>query len=102
MDRELEDIYRSNRQGLYTLALSVTRNPQSAEDAVHEAFTRLLKVEKPKNVDWRAYAYQAVRNAAIDQVRRASTRTAYESETIFAQREENPLRQPTRPNSAKR
>lgn len=40
-----------------------------AEDAVHEAFCRLIRSSaKPENL--KAYAFRAVRNAALDLVRR--------------------------------
>jgi RNA polymerase sigma-70 factor (ECF subfamily) len=60
--------------------LAVTRDPARAEDAVHDAFVRMLKREAladDKNGDvsgdLTAYAYTAVRNAAIDQIRRQAT-----------------------------
>lgn len=70
----LRDLYRRHRQGLFTLALSVTRCRARAEDAVHEAFVRLC-TRRPRDVDDApadpvAYAYRMVRHAAIDQVRR--------------------------------
>ncbi len=70
MRQELERIYEKHRQGLYTLALSITRHPSSAEDAVHEAFCRLYKLQVPPLHDKTAYVFAAVRNAAIDQNRR--------------------------------
>ncbi len=69
----LERVYSEHRQGLYTLALSIARDGSLAEEAVHEAFVRLCS----RRLDARrltAYVYQAVRNAAVDQVRRQSAR----------------------------
>jgi RNA polymerase sigma-70 factor (ECF subfamily) len=66
---QLKDIYHRHNRPLYAMALSVTGRPELAEDAVHEAFWRLCR-----NGGGRAtvpYVYKAVRNAAIDQVRRA-------------------------------
>jgi len=68
--RELEKIYRRHRQGLYTLALSITRDADSAEDAVQEAFARLCRRRGEPPARAVPYAFAAVRNAAIDQLRR--------------------------------
>ena len=78
----LGSIYSGHRQGLFTLALSITRNRHQAEDAVHEAFVRLCR--RPHSADEpTAYVYRAVRNAAIDQTRkRARTETP---EPIFTE-----------------
>jgi RNA polymerase sigma factor (sigma-70 family) len=74
-DADLTDIYRRYRQGLFTLALSVTGCAARAEDAVHEAFARLCRKVEPlagrQDAQAVAYVFAAVRNAAIDQVRRA-------------------------------
>ena len=76
MTHWLEDIYRDHRRGLFGLALSVVREAATAEDAVHEAFTRLARQKGPPDSDTTAYVYKAVRNAAIDQARRRKTRPA--------------------------
>jgi len=67
---ELAAIYRQHRQGLYSLALSIIRQPQLAEDAVHDAFVRLIRREQMPQGDPVAYIFAAVRNAAIDLRRR--------------------------------
>lgn len=66
MRDKLEAIYQNHRQGLYTLALSITRNPDRAEDAVHDAVVRLFRTDKTPTGDPVAYVFAAVRNAAID------------------------------------
>lgn len=66
MRDKLEAIYQDHRQGLYTLALSITRNPDRAEDAVHDAVVRLFRTDKKPTGDPVAYVFAAVRNAAID------------------------------------
>lgn len=68
----LEALYRQHRQGLFTLALSVTRCPVAAEDAVHDAFVRLCREDFPPSRagDPVAYVFGVVRNAAIDALRR--------------------------------
>ena len=70
----LESIYRDHRQGLFSLALSITRNTATAEDAVHNAFVRLVRRETPVKGDPVAYAFTSVRNACIDLIRKASRR----------------------------
>ena len=75
----LRSFYVANRHMLYTYALSITRNRESAEDAIHQAFNRLVrKSSLPKNL--RGYAFRCVRNAALDDLRRSRVRSA----SIFA------------------
>jgi RNA polymerase sigma-70 factor (ECF subfamily) len=62
-------IYQQHRQGLFVLALSITRSRPDAEDAVHEAFTRMCRNGRLGDQDATAYAFAAVRNAAIDRLR---------------------------------
>jgi RNA polymerase sigma-70 factor (ECF subfamily) len=65
----LEAFYREHRRSLYACALTVTRCPEHAEDAIHDAFCRLAG--RPFAMDdMRAYVFRAVRNAAVDQLRR--------------------------------
>lgn len=68
--RDLQAIYSRYRQTLFTLALSRTGHREQAEDAVHEAFVRLCRLGLERSTDPVAYVFSAVRNAAIDQVRR--------------------------------
>ena len=68
MRAALAGLYFQHRQGLYSLALAVTRRPQLAEDAVQEAFTRLWRSRRTATGDSVAYVYAAVRNAALDLV----------------------------------
>jgi RNA polymerase sigma-70 factor (ECF subfamily) len=64
-----ERIYRECRQQLFTCALAITHCPDRAEDAIQEAFCRLFRLEgRPRHL--KAYVFRAVRNAAIDQLRR--------------------------------
>jgi RNA polymerase sigma-70 factor (ECF subfamily) len=69
----IESIYRQHRKGLFTLALSITRRTDTAEDAVHEAIVRLCRAGKSPSGDPVAYVYAAVRNAAIDQKRKVGS-----------------------------
>lgn len=68
--QELADIYERHRRALFALALSITRCPGRAEDAVHDAFARLCRASGRIGGDRVAYVFSAVRNAAVDQVRR--------------------------------
>ena len=70
MNADFETIYRNHRQGLFTLALSITRKADMAEDAVQEGFVRLFARDRQPTGDPVAYAFATVRNAAIDQARR--------------------------------
>ncbi len=71
---DLERLYSECRQQLFTCALAITFSPARAEDAVHDAFCQILRRqtvnESVATVDLKAYAFRAVRNAAVDQVRR--------------------------------
>jgi len=67
--RRIERIYHEHRDGLFALALSVTREPSLAEDAVHDAVVRVARRRRVPG-DPVAYVFAAVRNAAIDCCRR--------------------------------
>ena len=74
--RWIETVYRTERRGLFLLAMSITGSHQQAEDAVHEAVARACRLACPPSGDHVAYTYRAVRNAAIDERRRAGVRQA--------------------------
>ena len=44
----IEELYKSNKRRMYSIAFSCLHNHQDAEDAVHEAF--LIAVEKSKKI----------------------------------------------------
>ncbi len=91
MQQELEQIYRRNRQGLFTLALAITGCPERAQDAIQGAFTRLWQRPAPPNGELLPYVFAAVRNAATDEVRRREARRSGEELTsIFDVRAEDP------------
>jgi RNA polymerase sigma-70 factor, ECF subfamily len=78
----LEAFYQEQRGRLYACALAVTRCPDLAEDAVHEAFCRLLaRPVQARNL--KAYVFQAVRNAGVDQLRRQPRGQTLLKDTIF-------------------
>jgi RNA polymerase sigma factor (sigma-70 family) len=74
----IERVYAEHRQGLYILALAIVGGREDAEDAVHEAFARLCRVQTNGLADPTAYVYAAVRNAALDRLRssRVKSRSA--------------------------
>ena len=80
--REMERIYDEHGRQLFTFALSVTCRADLAEDAIHEAFCRGLRLtQAPRNV--KAYMFRSVRNAAIDQLRRQSRTSSLPEDYIF-------------------
>lgn len=93
---DLGQIYRRHRQGLFTLALSVTGNAEQAEDAVHDAVARLCRRERLDVDDPAAYLFRSVRNAALDQVRKRRTRLR-SAESIFEHTLADPDRQDATP-----
>jgi RNA polymerase sigma-70 factor, ECF subfamily len=78
----LRQFYESNKQGLFTYALSLTRNISVAEDAVHTAFFGIVKRQfLPR--DLRPYIFRAIRNAAVDLKRKdASTDGIFVEENL--------------------
>ena len=79
---ELERLYCACQQQLFTCALVITHSAVTAEDAVHEAFCRILGQDcEPANL--KAYVFRSVRNAAISQLRRKSRSDQSLPETIF-------------------
>lgn len=79
----LEAIYREHRQGLYTLALAITRRTDRAEDAVQDAFARLWQSKTLPGGDLVPYVFASVRNASVDQWRRASAAEALPQDSVF-------------------
>ena len=80
--KRLEQIYLENKQGLFSVALSITRNAAEAEDAIHNAIIRLAKKDIDEIGGLKAYVYASVRNAALDILRKRK-RLAETSDDIF-------------------
>ena len=78
----LETTYSEHRQSLFTLALSITRCRQQAEDAVHSAFERLCRRSGTPDGDVTGYVFATVRNTARDLVR-TDRRIHSKYESIF-------------------
>jgi RNA polymerase sigma factor (sigma-70 family) len=61
----LGEIYEQFRRELFVTAWSVLRQTDLAEDAVHSAFARLVRLPEPP-ADPKLYVFRSVRNSAID------------------------------------
>lgn len=82
LQSELKKIYNKYQQPLFVCALAITRCREQASDALHEAFRRLLELDRtPK--DLKLYTFRCVKNAAIDQVRRRNHTTPLVEDFIF-------------------
>jgi len=79
---EMERIYDRYGPQFFTCALAITRCPNLAEDAVHEAFCRGFRLARtPQNI--KAYMFRSVRNAAIDQLRPRRRMSSLPEDYIF-------------------
>ncbi len=65
----LAEIYGRYRQALVAVAVNIVGCRHRAEDAVHDAFARLVQ-SQASVIDPVAYCFQAVRNAALNSVRK--------------------------------
>ena len=68
---EVQAAYLEQRQQLYIYALSITRNREHAEDAIHTAFAAILRRGKAPR-ELRPYIFRSVRNAALDALKASS------------------------------
>src|SRR5687767_115244 len=88
---DLTQLYDEHAQALYAFALELTRNEADTKDVLQILFAKLAREPKMlrdvRNV--RAYLLRLAHNAAIDLMRRRSTRDKYtdelgrESEQVF-------------------
>src|SRR5207244_13645827 len=81
---DLANTYGRHRQGRFTHALLITRSPDAAEDAIHDAFLRMCRRPDGAVADPVAYVFGAVRAAAIDQWRRVRVRWREPAASTFA------------------
>ncbi|MCP4170340.1 MAG: sigma-70 family RNA polymerase sigma factor [Fuerstiella sp.] len=72
MRDQLEKTYCSQRQGLFSLALSITGCRQLAEDAIHSAFEGLCRMNTVPQGDFANYVFASVCNTARDSIRTAN------------------------------
>ena len=61
----LADLYRENRQQLFSIAWGILHQQDLAEDAVHAAFLGLVQLPQPPR-EPKPYAFKAVRNIALN------------------------------------
>lgn len=86
---KFSDIYISYREILYKCAYSVLQNEFDSEDAVHEVFLTLAKnfeIISKKNIngdDLKRYLITAVKNRAIDIIRKSGKRQIEYNDSIF-------------------
>jgi len=74
-----EELYRRHVEAAWRMALAVTSNPHDAADAVSDAFTRVFQAlpERPQAAGhFLPYLLAAVRNTAIDGLRRGGRQRA--------------------------
>ena len=77
--------YEGNCDALFAYALSLTQSSAAAEDAVHSAFSKILRKGKwPR--EFRPYLFRCVRNAALDEMRGREKRK--QREALFSERYE--------------
>lgn len=69
MQADIDGIYRKHRREMLAMAAAITNCPNRAQDAVQTAFCHLCASGRQPDGDQVAYAFAAVRNAAIDQKR---------------------------------
>lgn len=63
------EIYRANREQLFVAAMSILGQASLAEDAIHDAFLKIT-AKQPVCSHPKTYAFQCVRNSAIEILRR--------------------------------
>lgn len=79
---DLEQLYDEHAQALYALAQELTRNEADTKDVLQNLFAKLAREPRTlRNVrNIRAYLLRLAYNAAIDLMRRRSTRDKYAEE----------------------
>lgn len=82
MNPSLESLYRNHRQGLFSIAASITGSHQLAEDAIHNAFARLINSDLPAGDQAVGFVFKSVKNAAIDLLR-SKQRNSQMSDSLF-------------------
>jgi len=79
---DLEQLYDEHAQPLYAFALELTRNEADTKDVLQSIFAKLARepgrLQNIRNV--RAYLLRLAHNAAVDLMRRRSTREKYAEE----------------------
>ncbi len=95
--KKMTDIYEEHKYALFNYAMTIIRNQDMAEDAVHNAFISIIqKKEKYLNLDcmdFRRSAVIIVRNKCIDILRKQKpfANKSIEELEIFLESEEVPV-----------
>lgn len=85
---KFETIYWMYRDTMYAVAYDILKNEQDAEDAVHQAFLKIIenisKISDPKCLKLRSYIVTIVESKAIDIYRRKKRHpeSPYNEETV--------------------
>lgn len=70
----IESLYRLYEQGMFHQAYGILHDEYLAEDAVHEAFLRLIrirdKITDPRSPAVRSYVYKTLKSTALDLYRK--------------------------------
>ena len=81
----IERIYNLYEQKMYIIAYSILGDVGDAEDAVQDAFEKLIravrKVSDPESEKTKNYVIKVIRNASIDRYRKKKNRWEHESAT---------------------
>lgn len=75
---QIREWYEQHRVGLYRFALSILRDPETAEDVLQETFLRLLQSDSlhfQPGME-KAWLYRVARNLCYDHLRRAKRECA--------------------------
>ncbi|MDE6774863.1 MAG: sigma-70 family RNA polymerase sigma factor [Ruminococcus sp.] len=71
---KLQRLYELYEQPMYRIAFAVLKNSAYAEDAVSDAFERIVRkisrIGSPESSETRSYIIKVIKNTAIDQYRR--------------------------------
>ena len=79
---DLSAIYEEYSGELYACAVAITGRSELAEDAIHDAFRRMLNLGQAPGC-WKAYVFRSVRNAAVDVMRRQGRTVELDAASIF-------------------
>lgn len=83
--RWFAELYRRERRGVYGLCLKYLRDPQAAEDACHEAFTRAFEhFDRFDGENFSAWLRRIAANLSINQLRSMQSTAATATAEIAA------------------
>ena len=69
MDRSaVGSLYEQYKNSIYRYALSIVKDPQLAEDVLHDTFVKLLSGESPRETQ--AWLYRVARNLCSVRIRK--------------------------------